>query len=204
MRFTGSLDAPAPPPRMGVARGLPAHGPSGCFPHGCFDCCCSRCHHGGTPATGHDCSPHSPRDSFRDFVGDVDGTSFMVPQLGVPAAQTPPRTARRRWRVKARRTSGHGAPPKPAPLLDFSPTELGHSSPQRCPPHCPQPGEANPLGAPLSIGDVAELIGCSTWTIRQKYLPLGLPHFRVGPTGKLLFYKTQVIRWLMRQQRGGT
>jgi hypothetical protein len=104
----------------------------------------------------------------------------------------------------ARRTSGHGAPPKAARLLDFSPTELGHSSPQPCPPHCPQPGEANPLGTPLSIGDVAKLIGCSTWTIRQKYLPLGLPHFRPSPTGKLLFYKTQVIRWLIRRQKGGT
>jgi hypothetical protein len=106
--------------------------------------------------------------------------------------------------VKVRRTSGHGAPAKAAPLLDFSPTELGHSSPQHCPPRCPQPGEANPLGTPLSIAQVADLIGCSTWTIRQKYLPLGLPHFRVGPTGKLLFYKTLVIRWLIRRQKGGT
>jgi hypothetical protein len=103
----------------------------------------------------------------------------------------------------ARRTSGHGVAAKAAPLLDFSPTELGHSSPQPCPPPCPQPGEANPLGSPLSISDVAKLIGCSTWTIRQKYLPLGLPHFRPSPTGKLLFYKTQVIRWLIRRQKGG-
>lgn len=106
--------------------------------------------------------------------------------------------------MKPRHTSGHGTPPKAAPMLDFSSMEVGHSSPQHCPPHCPQPGEANPLGVPLSIGEVAKLVGCSPWTVRQKYLPLGLPHFRVGPTGKLTFYKTQVIRWLIRRQRGGS
>jgi hypothetical protein len=204
MRVTRSLDAPAPPPRMGVARGLPAHGPSGCFPHSCFGCCCSRCHHGGTSATGHDCSPRFPRDSFRDFVGDVDGTSFMVPQLGVPAAQTPPRTARWRWRVKARRTSGHGAPPNANPSLSLWAPRLGHSSPHLCPTHCPRQGDADPLGTPLSIGEVASLVGCSVWTVRQKYLPAGLPYFRLGSTGKLIFYRNQVIRWMLaRQQKGG-
>ena len=99
----------------------------------------------------------------------------------------------------ARRTSRRGMPPKAARMLDFLPPDFGQSSPQHCPPRCPQPGDANPLGAPLSVAQVAALIGCSPWTVRQKYLPLGLPHFRVGPTGKLLFYKTQVIRWLMRQ-----
>ena len=102
-----------------------------------------------------------------------------------------------------RRTSGHGTPLKSAPMLDFSSPNLGHSSPQPCPPQCPQPNEMDPLGIPLSIREVAKLIGCSTWTIRQKYLPFGLPHFRVGTTGKLLFYKTQVIRWLIRRQKGG-
>jgi hypothetical protein len=58
------------------------------------------------------------------------------------------------------------------------------------------------LGPPLSIREVAALIGCSAWTVRQKYVPLGLPHFRTGSTGKLLFYKDQVIRWLLGQQKG--
>ena len=102
----------------------------------------------------------------------------------------------------ARHTSRDGTPSKGAAKLDFSPPELGHSSPHLCPPRCPQPGDANPLGAPLTVAQVAALIGCSPWTVRQKYLPLGLPHFRVGPTGKLTFYKTQVIRWLMRRQKG--
>jgi hypothetical protein len=101
------------------------------------------------------------------------------------------------------RKSRLGSPPKPARSLNFSPLGLGHSSPQLCPPHCPQPDDANPLGSPLSIREVAALIGCSTWTVRQKYLPLGLPHFRVGSTGKLTFYKSQIIRWLLAQQQKG-
>lgn len=94
--------------------------------------------------------------------------------------------------------SGFEAQAKAKQLLDFAKPSLGQSYPQRC----PQPDDANPLGTPLSIADVAKLVGCSKWTIRRKYLPLGLPHFRVGSTGKLLFYKKQVIRWLIRRQKG--
>lgn len=106
--------------------------------------------------------------------------------------------------MKPPRKSRRGASPKAATSFDFSPFRLGHSSPPHCPAECPRPGEADPLGSPLSIVEVAALIGCSTWTVRQKYLPLGLPHFRVGPTGKLLFYKTQIILWLIAKQKGGT
>jgi hypothetical protein len=101
------------------------------------------------------------------------------------------------------RKSGRFIPPKAARLLGFSPHSLGHSSPYHCPPQCPQPNDANPLGPPLSIREAAALIGCSTWTVRQKYVPLGLPHFRVGSTGKLIFYKAQIIRWLLTQQQKG-
>lgn len=60
------------------------------------------------------------------------------------------------------------------------------------------------LGQPLSIREAAKLIGCSSWTVRQKYVPLGLPHLRSGPNGKLIFYKNQIIDWLLeRQQKGG-
>jgi hypothetical protein len=63
---------------------------------------------------------------------------------------------------------------------------------------------ADPLGEPLGVREVARVIGCSPWTVRQKYVPAGLPHLRSGPNGKLIFYKTQVIRWLLeRQQKGG-
>ncbi len=60
------------------------------------------------------------------------------------------------------------------------------------------------LGTPLSIREVARLIGCSAWTVRQRYVPQGLPHLRSGPSGKLIFYRDQVVRWIVnKQQKGG-
>jgi hypothetical protein len=104
-----------------------------------------------------------------------------------------------------RHKSGFDAHAKAPEMLGFSPASLGHSYPQQK----PHPDDAavalkDPLGAPLSIRDVAGLIGCSSWTVRQKYLPIGLPHHRLTPNGKLIFYESQVIRWLLaRQQKGG-
>lgn len=57
------------------------------------------------------------------------------------------------------------------------------------------------LGEPLSIRDVARLIGCSVWTVRQQCLRQGLPHFRMSRTGRLIFYRNQVIRWLIHNQK---
>jgi hypothetical protein len=34
------------------------------------------------------------------------------------------------------------------------------------------------LGAPMDIAEVAALLGCSEWTVRQRYMPRGLPHLR--------------------------
>jgi hypothetical protein len=59
------------------------------------------------------------------------------------------------------------------------------------------------LGEPLTISQVAKLIGCSPWTVRQRHLPSGLPHFRAGANGKLIFYRDQVVRWIQSQQKGG-
>ena len=59
------------------------------------------------------------------------------------------------------------------------------------------------LGRPLRIREVAAMIGCSPWTVRQKLLRLGLPHFRSAASGKLIFYTTQVVRWIEHQQRKG-
>jgi len=82
---------------------------------------------------------------------------------------------------------------------------------QSCPRHCTRStgaGDApfgDSLGEPLSIREVADLIGCSPWTVRQRYLAHGLPHFRPTPNGKLIFYKNQIIRWLLQeQQKGGS
>jgi hypothetical protein len=74
-------------------------------------------------------------------------------------------------------------------------TSLGQSYPKH------YPGSENPLGAPLSIRDVARLIGCSAWTVRQKYVPKGLPHLRSGPSGRLTFFENQVVAWVLAQQQ---
>ena len=62
------------------------------------------------------------------------------------------------------------------------------------------------LGEPIDIKAVARLIGCSPWTVRQVLIPKGLPCFRSGSNGKLIFYTQQVVRWIVRHQqtRGGS
>jgi hypothetical protein len=57
------------------------------------------------------------------------------------------------------------------------------------------------LGEPLSIRAVARLIGYSPWTVRQTLIPRGLPYFRSGASGRLIFYRDQVIRWIETQQQ---
>jgi hypothetical protein len=56
------------------------------------------------------------------------------------------------------------------------------------------------LGEVLTIHQVARLLGCSAWTVRQRYLPRGLPYFRIGSIGKLVFYRAQVTQWILEQQ----
>jgi hypothetical protein len=59
---------------------------------------------------------------------------------------------------------------------------------------------ADELGRPLDIRQAAALLGCSPWTVRQTLMPRGLPHFRSGANGKLIFYEQQVVRWVLREQ----
>jgi len=61
------------------------------------------------------------------------------------------------------------------------------------------------LGEPISIRDVAALLGCSSWTVRQRYLPQGLPHLRACSGGRIVFFREQVIAWILKrqQQKGG-
>ena len=94
---------------------------------------------------------------------------------------------------------------KPAETLEFSSPGLGQRNPQ----HCPQPAEvtatlpsvSSPLGAPLNIAEVAALLGCSEWTVRQRYMPQGLPCLRASASGKLVFFHKQVIDWILRRQQ---
>ena len=62
---------------------------------------------------------------------------------------------------------------------------------------------ASRLGPALNIRQAASLIGCSPWTVRQKLIPMGLPHLRFGASGKITFYRDQVVRWIESQQKGG-
>ena len=59
---------------------------------------------------------------------------------------------------------------------------------------------ADALGEVLTIHEVARLLGCSAWTVRQRYLARGLPYFRIGSIGKLVFYRAQVTQWILEQQ----
>jgi hypothetical protein len=102
---------------------------------------------------------------------------------------------------------GQGRSRRSPDLLNLSVASLGQNCPRQYPqsngPDSPEISEF--LGEPLSIREAAGVIGCSPWTVRQRYLPLGLPHLRSRPNGKLIFYKNQVIHWLLtQQQKGGT
>ena len=108
-------------------------------------------------------------------------------------------------------TRARGRSRKPSDLRGFPPPPPGHHWPgawpgQPGPPlrqqtavSCP-PGPA--LGPPLHLSAVAQLIGCSPWTVRQTLIPRGLPHFRLGANGRLIFYRDQVIRWIEKIQGG--
>ena len=56
------------------------------------------------------------------------------------------------------------------------------------------------LGEALDLSQVAAVIGCSPWTVRHGLIPNGLPCFRARANGKLIFYRQQVVRWILRRQ----
>ena len=60
------------------------------------------------------------------------------------------------------------------------------------------------LGDPLNVKQVASLLGVSPWSIRQ-LLRKGIPHVRNTRGGKVIFFRNQVLAWVITQQRkGGT
>jgi hypothetical protein len=93
---------------------------------------------------------------------------------------------------------------KATETLELLASEVGQRNPQ----HCPHPAEpqAKPqpmsptLGMPLNIAEVAALLGCSAWTVRQRYMPQGLPCLRASASGKLVFFEKQVIDWILKRQ----
>jgi hypothetical protein len=92
---------------------------------------------------------------------------------------------------------------KAAETLEFPRPDIGQRNPQ----HCPHPAlvEKVPvettLGAPMNIAEVAALLGCSPWTVRQRYMRQGLPCLRTSATGKLVFFSKQVIDWILQRQQ---
>lgn len=107
------------------------------------------------------------------------------------------------------RESGIVAGRKTADLRALSAEGLGQCGPKHCPTQPgasggqPRPsGAASRLGLPLDIRQVAALIGCSPWSVRNTWIPRGLPHLRSGASGKLIFYTDQVVRWIEQRQGG--
>lgn len=100
--------------------------------------------------------------------------------------------------------SDFGGASKAAENLDFDHVSLAQSGAQQCARQEKDVRSAESpleLGVPMTIGEVASLLGCSVWTVRQRYLPIGLPYFRIGSTGKLMFYRNQIVRWILEKQR---
>jgi len=60
---------------------------------------------------------------------------------------------------------------------------------------------AHALGHPMTVEEVAELLGCSPWTVRHRYLRQGLPHLQASTRGKLVFFREQIIAWVEKRQR---
>jgi hypothetical protein len=95
---------------------------------------------------------------------------------------------------------------KAAESLGFGRVRGGQRKPPRYPEHYPHPEERagavtlSPLGDPMTIEDVADLLGCSPWTVRQKYLPQGLPHVRASASGKFVFFRGQIVDWILERQ----
>src|SRR5262245_1808297 len=86
-----------------------------------------------------------------------------------------------------------------AETLSVSAFQAGQRKPYPCPEDCPQ--EESALGGPMDIEDVAMLLGCSVWTVRQRYLPGGLPHLRASARGRFIFFREQVIDWILERQK---
>jgi len=88
-----------------------------------------------------------------------------------------------------------------AETLGISAIQGGQRNLYSCPEDCPQAESA--LGEPMDIENVAMLLGCSVWTVRQRYLREGLPHLRASERGRFVFFREQVIDWILERQRKG-
>lgn len=60
------------------------------------------------------------------------------------------------------------------------------------------------LGEPMTIRQTAKLIGCSVWSVRQTLMRQGLPFVRFKSSGRLIFYRHQVVAWIVARQKNMT
>jgi len=127
--------------------------------------------------------------------GETKGSSASAPKAGMAKARKPAHLRAFPAPSLVPRWPGHW-PGQPGP-------NLAEQGPFPCPPGKAQRPARRTLGEPLSIDQVAELLGCSPWTVRQTLLPRGIPHFRFSASGRLIFFWDQVIRWIENQQQGG-
>ena len=84
---------------------------------------------------------------------------------------------------------------------EISRGRLGQHYPRQNPRQTVPP--PTPLGTPLSIDEVAALLHCSAWTVRNALVPKGLPYFRSGPNSRMVFFTNQVVKWVEQKQKGG-
>jgi hypothetical protein len=95
---------------------------------------------------------------------------------------------------------GHESDGKSLENKAEAPPRLGQLNPHGCPKQTQ--AISNELGPPMNIREVASMIGCSVWSVRQKLIPSeGLPHVRLAPRGRIVFYQKQVEAWLLRKQK---
>jgi hypothetical protein len=87
----------------------------------------------------------------------------------------------------------------PAQTLDANDPRIGNR-PTFVPLGRHRSRHASALGIPLGIRQVAELIGCSIWTVRQTLIPRGLPCLRFSPNVQIMFYTEHVITWITTEQ----
>ena len=120
-------------------------------------------------------------------------TAALSPKAGLPRARKtpylktfPPLPLGQRW-------PGHW-PGQTGPILGEPGAPGGPGA---------LPKSAETLGRPLSIREVAAMLGCSPWAVRQTLIPRGLPHFRLTASGRLTFFERQIVLWIEKQQRGG-
>jgi hypothetical protein len=125
----------------------------------------------------------------------IEKSSASSPKAGVPKMRKPARLRGFSALGGGKRFPPH-FPPQPWPFLREPGAFVR--------PPLPDAGVYDAeLGPPLSIGEVAKLIGVSPWTVRQTLIPRGLPHLRFTASGKLIFYTTQIVRWIENEQQGG-